>query len=99
MESAQALSLAEVGVGELEGRQDGLSGDAPDAAGAGVFEALAFGLTAVAVSGDARQAARASARIRGGFGGQLWAPVSDRVPSSTSRSCERAVMPSLGKTR
>lgn len=30
---------------------------------------------------------------------RLWTPAPDSVPSSTSRSCDRAVMPSLGNTR
>ena len=33
------------------------------------------------------------------LGAQPWTPVPDRMPSTTSRSCERAVMPSLGNTR
>lgn len=41
--------FALVDVGELEGQEDGLGGDAPDAAGSGFFEAFAEGVLGVAV--------------------------------------------------
>lgn len=44
-----AVDLATVGVGELEGRQERLGGDAADAAGAGLFDGLVEGVLGEAV--------------------------------------------------
>ena len=44
-----AVDLAAVGVGELEGQEDGLGGDAADAAGAGLFDRLVEGVFGEAV--------------------------------------------------